>query len=171
MSSTGSAEPRRDDAVRVPVRLIVIGIVTVTLALVIGTQVIGVLYAILFPPVPPLPSETRLISHTNVDYGVDEWLYTVNDAPCDVLRFYRDRADECRVVPLLCDPTQPGSETVTAVNQHIARCEAQVQFSIFALRWEVVIGTGASADEPVQIKLDREVFWTGAVPPQPTLLP
>ncbi len=171
MSSTGSAEPRRDDAVRVPVRLIAVGIVTLILALVIGTQVIGVLYAILFPPTPPLPSTARLISHTNVDYGVDEWLYSVNDAPCDVLRFYRDQADECRVVPLLCGPAQPGSETVTGLNQHIARCEAEVQFSIFALRWEVVIGTGVSVDEPIQIKLNREVFWTGAVPPPPTLLP
>lgn len=171
MSSTGSAEPRRDDAVRVPVRLVVIGIITLILALVIGTQVIGVLYAILFPPQPPLPSAAQLISHTHIDYGVDEWLYTVNDAPCDVLRFYWDQADDCRVVPLICDPAQPGSETVTAANQHIARCEAEVQFSIFALRWEVVIGTGAGAEDGVQIKLNREVFWTGAVPPQPTPLP
>lgn len=174
MNNTGSANPSPendalDDNIRVPVRLLIIGLVLVVLALIIGSQVIGVLYAIVFPPSPPVPQNVSLLSHTTSDYGVDDWLYTSSDHVCDVVKYYQSQGALCRIAPLWCGDNRSADTTISGVgmlNQNVARCVEEGTFSIFAFRWEVVIATGSTTQESSQFRVNREIYWTGAVPPQ-----
>ena len=163
-----SAETTGSEARPVPWKIIILGIVALVLAVVIATQVLGVLYVILFPPQPPLPADVSLVRHTNTDYGVDEWLYNSSQSACTVMKFYVEKNGQCRIAPLQCegdnptyDKTLPG---VSAFSQNVARCTGETKVSIFAMRWEVDIATGPSPDVPTQFSLTREVFWTGQVP-------
>src|SRR5689334_8478121 len=175
MNNTGSDSP--DESIestalpatrRVPVPIIIFGLIAIVLAVVIGSQVIGVLYAIFFPPAAPVPDQVTLVSHTSKDYGTDDWLYTSNKlSACDVVHYYESKEGQCRIAPTWCTDansiqTPAGS---SSVGQNVARCVATQNFSIFALRWEVIIATGATSNESSQFRLNREIFWTGAVPP------
>ncbi len=156
----------------VPIRIIVLGVVAVVFAVVIGSQVIGVLYAIFFPPVTPLPEQVTLVSHTSADYGVDDWLYTSITPACDIVRFYQANDAQCRIAPLWCNSEGQASAVIpTERNQNIGRCEVTQNFSIFALRYEVVVATGSTPDVVSQFRVNREIYWTGSVPPYnpPTL--
>lgn len=184
MNNTGSDNPTDVNANeaealpsnrRVPTKIIVMGLIAIVFAVVIGTQVIGVLYAIFFPPAAPIPDQAALVSHDSKDYGVDDWLYTSKQPPCEVVRFYQTQTKEaeCRVAPVWCDSTNTTAlpEGSRTAGQNVARCSGTQNFSIFALRWEVVIATGATEEQKTQFRLNREIFWTGAVPPSnpPTL--
>lgn len=150
----------------VPLHVILLGAVALVLAVIIGSQVMGVLYAIFFPPAVPLPEQVTLQNHTTADYGVDDWLYSSSMPACDIVAFYIANDAQCRVAPLWC--TSEGDVTASipsARNQNIARCETTQTFSIFALRYEVIVATGATADEVSQFRVNREIYWTGAVPP------
>lgn len=171
-SSTVDEVTQSSESRSVPIRVLVMGAVAVILAVVIGSQVIGVLYAIFFPPVAPLPEQSTLVTHTSADYGVDDWLYTSTMPACDIVRFYIENGTQCRVAPLWCTGEGESSAVIPHErNQNIGRCEATQTFSIFALRYEVIIATGATLDEVSQFRLNREIYWTGAVPPYnpPTL--
>jgi hypothetical protein len=156
----------------VPWKMIILGIVALVLALVIATQVLGVLYVIIFPPAPPLPGDVTLVSHTNVDYGVDEWLYLSHQKSCDVLVFYTANGGICRIAPLQCEDNSTKDPAITGGNttgQHVSRCIGETTASIFAMRWQVIIATGPDAETPTQFRLIREVFWSGQIPPLPNL--
>lgn len=156
----------------VPWKIIVLGIIALVLAVVIATQVLGVLYVIIFPPAPPLPGDLTLVSHTNVDYGVDEWLYMSRQNSCDVLMFYIANGGECRIAPLQCSETlttDPGMTGSGRGGQHVARCIGETTASIFAMRWQAIIATGPNAENATTFRLIREVFWSGQIPPLPNL--
>ncbi len=175
MNNTGSdssVEPNESALLstnrRVPARILVLGLIAIVFAVVVGSQVIGVLYAIFFPPAAPIPDLVTLVSHTSKDYGTDDWLYSSDKlTACDVVRFYESKDGQCRVAPLMC--AEDGAIQTPSVSntngQNVARCVATQNFSIFALRWEVVIATGATSDQTSQFRLNREIYWTGAVPP------
>lgn len=146
-----------------PWRLLVIGAVAVLLAVFIATQVLGVLFAIVFPPNPPLPENVAVITHSSDAYGVDDWLYGTDLSGCEVLYFYQAAADSCRIAPMTCSV---GTSLDVRGEQTVGRCTGTLDFSLFAMRWNVTIGTGYSEDGVTRIRLTREIFWTGAVPPR-----
>lgn len=160
----------------IPWRIIVLGVIALVLAVIIATQVLGVLYVIVFPPGPPLPGDISLMSHTSQDYGVDDWLYDSRQSACNVLTFYVNSGGECRIAPAQCaddDETSGESDlssfAVPALNQHVARCSGESKISIFAMRWQVIIATGPSPDVPTRFRITREIYWTGQVPPEQQL--
>lgn len=179
MSNTGNGEPAvgaalPDDHIRIPVRLLVLGIITVGLAVIIGSQVIGVLYSILFPPLPPLPSSLAEISHDNPTYGADDWLYNAADKPCQVVAFYQSQGGDCRVAPLWCGDEREADSTQSGLDsrhQNVARCTGNVSFSIFNMRWQATIATGDSPRYPTLFRLNRVVFWGGGNVPEATAQP
>lgn len=173
MSSSGIPDkPQSSDIViHRPRLLLVIGGAALLLLLYLSTQVIGVLYAIVFPPLPPVPAEVRELRHENEDYGVDQWLYASDLEACEVVRFYQRLTDSCVIAPGRCGA---GSEIdIQTPGQHIARCYGDQYFSIFAMRWRVNIATGnpnSEASGSTEFSLEREVYWTGSIP-QPTPTP
>jgi hypothetical protein len=155
-------------------RVLIIGAAAVILAIVIGTQVVGVLYSILFPPGPPLPQGMKLISHQNIDYGVDEWIYGTDEDACKIVAFYQNAGGQCRVSPVSCGPTPPSDGAdggIPTIGESVGRCEGQSPFSIFAMKWEAIIGTGYPSGGRTQFRLRREVYWTGTVPVPAAPLP
>jgi hypothetical protein len=175
MTSTGNPDPTADSPRDIVVswRVLIIGAVAVILAIVIGTQVVGVLYSILFPPGPPLPNGVKLISHQNIDYGVDEWVYGTDEDACKVVAFYQNAGGQCSVAPTWCGRSQGLNSQggVPTIGQSVAQCNGQSQFSIFALSWKTFIGSGYPSGGQTQFRIRREVFWTGTVPVQLTALP
>jgi hypothetical protein len=157
----------------IPLVFVLLAVVVLILAVVIGSQVIGVLYVIVVPPAPPLPEDVTLISHTNSDYGVDAWVYTSNQPACEVVEFYIEQGGQCHIAPT-CDAvstSEPALPNVENTAQNVARCVGKADASIFALRWQAIIATGRTPDVATEFRVEREMFWTGAVPPitQPVL--
>ena len=159
-----SIEQADDDNIAIPVRLLVLGAIALILALVIGTQVLGVLYVIVFPPAPPLPTDVTLVSHTSSAHGVDEWLYTTTQSACDVVKFYIDNGAVCRIAPT-CDDQNPDtglpSPSVENASQNVARCVGQARISIFSMRWQLIVAVSHDPDIVTEFRLVRDVFWTG----------
>lgn len=181
MSSTGSdSEPLLTETETpqtppsekrsVPLKLIVIGIANLVFALFVGTQVLGVLVAILFPPSPPVPDNLTQVSHTSVAYGVGEWLYETPVSACDIVRYYQDQQGTCSIAPLWCGDDRSSDQSFSGVNttgQHVARCYGVIRFSLFAMQWQAIIATADNPEYQTEFRLVSEIFWTGDVPPIP----
>jgi hypothetical protein len=146
---------------RLPWSILALAIVGFLLALYIGTQVVGVLVGILFPPSPPLPPNVVLITHQSIEHGVDDWVYNANLTTCNVIAFYQSIGADCEVPPESC-------QVETTLSS--ATCADEMKFSIFAMRWDVTISPGEDAEHS-DLHLSREVFWTGEVPPREFPLP
>jgi len=150
---------------RSPLLLLVLAML-VAGSLAIGFQAFGILYSIALPPAPPLPDDVIEVRHDNIDYGVDDWLYRSSSDACDIVAFYESQGGECRLVPNQC-VGDDGAVSYSRSSQQVATCIGEVEFSIFAYRWEANIATGyQQEDGQTQFNLLREVFWTGAVPPR-----
>lgn len=154
----------------VPWKVILPGAVALALALIIGTQVIGILYSMIAPPAPPLPEGVKLLKHTSSDYGVDDWLYGVSQPACEVVRFYQEHDTNCRIVADNCSSDVSITPESSEPN-HVAQCVGEKRFSIFAMRWDVVIASGYQEDGVTHFRLSREIYWTGDIPPKQRLQP
>lgn len=178
MNNSGSADAPDESAPHavgngVPLKVILILALALLLALVVGLQVIGVLYAILFPPSPPVPAAAQLQEHINSAYGTDEWLYTIDQPACEVTLYFETQAPgSCQVSLGACESGATAPDTMAVgVPQNIARCASESRFSLFALRWEAIIATDPDNTAATLFRVQREVFWTGAVPPQNQIQP
>ena len=135
--------------------------------LVIGVQAFGILYSIVFPPMPPLPQNVTEVRHTNIDHGVDEWLYQTDQNACDVVQYFEIKGAQCHSTTPQCNIETSDETRFSTSGEHVATCIGQVQFNIFAYRWEANIADGyLSSEGSTQFSLIREVFWTGSVPPR-----
>jgi hypothetical protein len=154
---------------------ILAALVAVALAVYIGLQVIGVLFSIASPPQPPRPENARQIDYTSTAYGVDEWIYTTQQDACEVTAYYESLGAMCSLIGNFCNAGR--ITTRSASSQNVAQCSGELDFSIFATRWNAVIATGYGEETPTHFRLSREIFWTGNIPPtnfynrQPTAIP
>jgi len=147
--------------------ILLVGLVGVLLVfLVIGFQAFGILYSIVFPPMPPLPQNMIEVRHTTVDHGVDEWLYQTDQNACDVVQYYQEAGGICHFPT--GDACITSDETrFNTSGQHIATCVGTEQFNMFVYRWEANIADSYQSDAgSTKFTVLREVFWTGAVPPR-----
>lgn len=142
---------------------IALAAILVAIAAVIAVQVLGVLYAVLFPPAPPMLEGLTVSTHTSPSYGVDDWLYGSPDDACRVARFYQSNGAQCTIAPQTCESGEFTSE-VPRPGTSVARCVGDMQWSIFAQRYYVNIAGGYEAPMPTRIRLEREIFWTGMLP-------
>lgn len=176
MNNAGKSEPdtkskieattEDGSAQRSPILLIGMTIIVI-ICLVIGVQAFGILYSIVLPPVPPLPDDAIEVRHTQIDHGVDEWLYEIEQDACVIAQFYESQDGLCRFTTNACGDEPSDNFSFGTSRQHIATCIGEVQFSMFAYRWEANIADKSEGDNTLtQYSLIREVFWTGAVPPR-----
>lgn len=144
---------------------VIIAIIGVGVSLVLGFQLITIVYAIISPPKPPLPDNVTEISHDNISFGVDEWLYETEQDGCEVLDFFIEHDGVCRIPPATCG--SEGFAPPAIGTQHIGTCTGESEFSIFHMRWHAVISI---SNEWTQFQMEREVLWTGS-PPDATSTP
>lgn len=167
MNKTGNLNPDQADNSPKSSRLrgaLILASLAVALgaAFFVGVQVFGILFAILFPPMPPVLADANLVSSTNHDYGVDDWVYETDINACDVAAFYLEAGGTCRFPPATCSDI---TFVIPQTNQHIARCIGDMEFSLFAMRWRALIATGDQSGAPTIFRISREIFWTGEIPP------
>jgi hypothetical protein len=151
---------------RSPILLLVL-VAVLLVFLIIGIQAFGILYSIMFPPMPPLPQNVSEVRHTSIDHGVDEWLYQTEQNACDIASYYEIKGGQCRFTSDSCGDESSDEIRLSSSGKHVATCIGEAQFSLFAYRWEANIADGYRDDDgSTQFSLIREVFWTGAVPPR-----
>lgn len=165
-----ATEPARQIGRSRPSLLTIFGAVALFgLGLFFASQFIGVLYGLVFIPDPPLPPNSDQANHSSEGYGFDEWLYHSSDDACQVARYFASNGGRCTYAPAVCDAGF--LRDVTGTSDQIARCVGEQEFSIFAMRWTAEVLTSRSADIISQFRLNREVFWSGTLPPDRTDLP
>jgi len=156
VATSGTTEGGTPRTRRSTVLLIVLAL-AVLLALYIGSNVLGVLYGMVAPPLPPALSDLTQISYENAAYGVDSWLYSTPRAACDVAADYA-RLGVCQLAPLQCgDLREVPNPDIT--RQVAALCSGEQAFSIFTMQWSARIFS--KLDETTEIEMAREVFWIG----------
>lgn len=147
---------------QVPIRAIVWATLAFALAIFIATQVIGVLYAILFPPDgPALPLNVTELSRRTEAPGVDYWVYGTDQNACEVMRFFATQSGTCQTLPIMCggpDGVTLGDSTPA---QQVGSCTGEMTFSIFSLRWEVRVSSHHLTGGTTHFTVLREVMWQG----------
>lgn len=146
--------------------LLILLAVVLVLALIIGTQVVGVLVAILAPPEPPLSAGARQLSHSSREQGIDEWVYSSTMNACEIVNFYRESGGICEVNPVWCFDDQNLAPRAGSGWYPVATCSAVHTFSIFTMRWRAKISAGHADDGQTHIELSREISWAGGLPPE-----
>lgn len=137
-----------------------LGLAALALAVFIGTQVLSVLYGIVAPPLPPVPSDADEVSYTSIGYGVDEWVYSVPQHPCDMVAYYEAQGGQCRLAPYKCTMlSTPGD--VPTTDEMVARCGGSIRFSIFVMDWRVFL---SEEGEATTLEVAREVNWISGEP-------
>jgi len=148
--------------------MLVLLVFILLLSVYIGIQLFGVLFGMIFPPDAPVPSDVVELSHDNLAYGVDDWLYGTTQNGCEVVQFYIEQDGVCDVPPGVCGTGAFFSPN--GASQNLGSCYADVEFSIFTMRWNVEIATGYGGDSLTKFRLKREIFWIGT-PPSESAVP
>jgi hypothetical protein len=143
--------------------LLIVAAALFIIALLIGIQVIGVLFAIISPPPPPLPDDRNERLHSSADYGVDDWTFTTSMTPCDVIRLVEDAGGVCQISPVECEA--PGDAFAESGSAMVARCEGTLNFSIFSQSYETVISRRGDSEAGSELRVIREIYWIGSAPP------
>jgi hypothetical protein len=129
-------------------------------AAILMLQLFPILYAILLPPLPPLPSDTVELNHRSISYGVDEWTYESSRSACEVIQYYQEKDGVCPQV-VQCS----GDESSAFSGRNVAQCEGIFDFSIFTMRWISTISSDGSGGKGSVFQVSREIFWGGEIPP------
>jgi hypothetical protein len=153
-AATGSTEPAVTDQ-RIPWSVLGIAGVVLVIVLVLGFQLVSILYALIALPAPPLPPDLTEAQHTNLTHGSDSWEYTTSAAPDTLVSFFREQGGQCVEVML------PQSDIVGAFERPGHRCSAVAQASIFNWRWQAEI---LALSGQTRLRLTRVVFWAGDAP-------
>ena len=164
MSSSGSPETEPRATRRLPlVTLIILAAVTIP-AIIVGFNLLRVIYGVIMPPLPPLPPSVTQVSHESEAYGVDKWRYTSAASPCELAEYYLSIGASCNIAPMQCGSTVD-AETYGLDTSLVARCRGGDDFSIFHSQWAAeVVRDNTSPDTPAILQLEREVYWIGTGP-------
>lgn len=147
---------------RVPVLALVLLVAVVALGIYIGTNVLSVLFAVVSPPLPPVPPGMTSVSHETESYGVDLWKYTTTGDACEVLQYIQENGGVCRVAPMQCGEYREDNSGFSIANSVVARCTGSIDFSIFNMQWWALVMRLPTTE--TQLELHREVFWLGTGP-------
>lgn len=146
----------------IPWLALLLGVAALVFIALTGPRLVGILFAIMAPPEPPVPAGVRMLSYNRQAWGTDTWGYDTQADLCEVIAFYRDQGGVCPVLPPRCAPDSGAGQS----SDFVAVCTADMEFSIFALRWRFEVPLRSAPGPRVRFDLAREIFWTGALPPQ-----
>ncbi len=138
--------------------LIVIA-VALGVAAVLGFQLMGILYAMLFPPNVTLPPDVTELEHENFTYGADRWVYGTSMNGCMLVEYFQSNGAICEVASGFCGgvDTEVNSPNI----QELATCSGDETFSIFGMRWQATISAHYSSEPITRFELTRDVLWFG----------
>ncbi|MEP7291202.1 MAG: hypothetical protein ABI835_05435 [Chloroflexota bacterium] len=155
--------PQEPGGRRISLLALVLLIAVVGLAAYIGANVLGVLFAVISPPMPPMPLNLTETRHENVAYGVDHWRYTSTENACTLVKYLEENGGECEYAPMQCiEPPEQSTSVAMATEGIVGRCGGRIDFSIFTMTWFGLVIRESETE--VQLQLDREVYWMGTGP-------
>lgn len=160
--NAGSPNNPEESKSGVPWLALLFGLAALVFIAVTGPRLVGILFAIISPPEPPVPEGVRLLGYSRQAWGTDIWDFDTQADLCDVTAFYVEQGGVCPILPPRCAPE---SETGQSAD-FVAVCTGDMEFSIFALRWRFEVPLRSAPGPRVRFSLGREIFWTGDLPPQ-----
>jgi hypothetical protein len=138
------------------------GLVAIIFIALIGPRLVGILFAIMAPPEPPVPGNIRLLGYSREAYGTDTWQYDTQADVCELVTFYLAQGGICPVIPPRCALNSSSSQS----DDFIAQCSGDIDFSIFAMRWGFDVPVRSAPGPDLRFQVTRKIFWTGDLPPQ-----
>ncbi len=161
-ANAGSPNEPEQPAGGIPWLALLLGLIALIFIALTGPRLVGILFAMMAPPEPPVPENVRLLSYNRQSYGIDTWEYDTEADVCQVITFYREQGAVCPVMPPRCAPDSNPEQSV----DHIAICNGDVEFSIFAMRWRFSVPLRTVPGPRLRFEVAREIYWTGDLPPQ-----
>jgi hypothetical protein len=116
----------------------------------VGAQVVGVVLAVLFPPMPPVPPQAVEQQARASSEGDSVWVFEIRASACDVAAFYALRGH--------CDWYHDCTQPVPTLTR-AARCEGVQSFSVFKMRWQAVSASHAADPNMTVLTLTRRILW------------
>lgn len=161
--NAGSPDPQSENR-GIPWVALIFGFFALVFVALVGPGLVGALLAIMAPPEPPVPPDSRLLRYTRETYGVDTWTYDTDQDVCALIGFFQQRGGNCSIVPPRCAANPANGREIEQSDDLIASCSGDMEFSIFAMRWEFEIPVRSAPGPQTQFDLSRRVFWTGPPP-------
>jgi hypothetical protein len=159
MNNAGIAKPDPTGTTRRSIVWLAVLTLFVVGAAALILQFFPILYGIFFPPLPPLPANATVLEHRNLSYGLDEWNYTAQQTPCEVIQFYQSQGGLCN---FSCEAASGGTSLLPP--SQVTECSGAIAFSQFKLRW--IVNIGVTNPNSTDFRLSREIFWGGEIPPR-----
>ena len=158
-------DPEPEEQGPIPWVALALALVALVVVAVFGPRLIGILFAVMAPPEPPVPGGVRLLAYNRQVYGVDRWTYDIDQDVCQLVTFYQDQGGQCPVMPPRCLTEGQDASSLQQSNDYVAVCSGETKFSIFAMRWRFTVPVKSIGSSRVQFDLNRGVSWTGDLPP------
>lgn len=136
-------------AARRTLLLIGLAVATVIVALVIALELFGIVGGLVFMADAPLPDDAQEVSHRNLAYGADEWLYRTRLTVDELVDFYESHGAMCREERAVIGP-----------ESHMI-CVGIDEVSVFGVRWEMQV---ERFQQVTTFDLRREMLWSGPAP-------
>ena len=130
-------------------------------ALYAASQIVGVLYALIKPPLPPLLAGANEIAHTSEVYGLDTWAYRVPMLAEDARSFYESQGGECTTAPFSPEQALLLGDQFPDAGTAYAFCEGTQLFSRFTMHWQVLVSYYDLAAADVRLDVARQIDWFG----------
>ncbi|MAS34638.1 MAG: hypothetical protein CL610_11570 [Anaerolineaceae bacterium] len=156
-------DPETEPTGGIPWVALLLGGLALIFVVLVGPRVVGVLFGIMAPPEPPVPPNARLLTYSREAYGVDVWTYDTTQDICDLVLFFKEQGGDCPIFPPRC-ATKTDSVPQSSPDL-IAQCVGDMEFSVFAMRWQFAIPVRSISPQRPRFDLSREIFWTGDLPP------
>jgi hypothetical protein len=158
-----AAESTEVSVRRRPARwLLPVALLAFVLALVAASQIIGVLYGMINPPLPPLPPDVTQQAHSSEVYGVDAWAYRAALLPQELHLFYVTSGASCTTAPFPPTESEALYQQFPDAGMLYAVCEGEIPFSRFAMRWRALISVYQPGEADTRLDLVRQIDWFGS---------
>ncbi|MDX2136512.1 MAG: hypothetical protein SF123_00330 [Chloroflexota bacterium] len=151
--TTNSQRPRR--------WLLPVLLVLFVLALVIGWQVVGVLFGLVSLPEPPVPSFAEATGHRPDVYGFDTWSYRAGALVSELTLYYTQAGATCSTPPFSHDQSALIGRLFPQASNVVALCEGAETFSRFTMLYMAVITSFDPNEALSYLDISRRIDWIG----------
>jgi hypothetical protein len=141
--------------------LLLVLLLLFVLALVIGWQVVGVLFGLVSLPEPPVPSFAEETAHREDIYGFDTWSYRASALVSEMTLYYTQAGATCTTLPFSDAQAALLARLFPQSTNVVALCEGSETFSRFTMHYMAAI-TSYDANEALSyLDISRQIDWIG----------
>jgi len=153
MTNAGNPNPESETPNFILWGIIVFALIFAACMVSVGIQTLPNLFALISPPMPPIPSNTVEKSYEFDDFSRDVWEYTVSQNACDVQAFYLETPATCSEL-LACDESPQ-----LFPRQTVGACENLETYSNFDMAWTARMIVDADDTQKTRLIITRQIQW------------